>query len=78
MAVKLRLARFGKRGQPLYRLVAVDEHKKRNGKTIEDLGLYDPHKTEGKVNIKIDRVKYWVSVGATPTSTVSSLLSKSL
>ncbi len=72
MAVKIRLARFGKRGHALYRLVAIDEHKKRDGSAVETLGNYDPHTR--KLEIKNDRLKYWLSVGAKPTKTVSDLL----
>ncbi|MBI3559106.1 30S ribosomal protein S16 [Candidatus Gottesmanbacteria bacterium] len=78
MAVKLRLARFGKTGYALYRLVAIDEHKKRDGKAVEVLGTYDPHqkiKSE-KLKIKSDRLDYWLSVGAKPTETVARLLKK--
>lgn len=74
MAVKIRLARFGKRNQPLYRLVAIDEHKKRDGVAIEILGQYDPAKTKNKVEVKIDRIRYWLSVGAKPSETVKHLL----
>lgn len=74
MAVKIRLARFGKTNQPLYRVVAIDEHKQRNGRAIETLGTYDPHKSNGKLTIKKDRVDYWISVGAQPTDTVKNLL----
>ena len=76
MAVKLRLARFGKRNQPLYRLVAIDEHKKRNGRAIEILGTYDPNKTANKLEAEMNRVNYWISVGATPSDTVRQMLAK--
>lgn len=76
MAVKLRLARFGKTGHALYRLVAIDEHKKRNGKAMEIIGNYDPHKTAQKLILKKDRLDYWLSVGAKPTETVAWLLKK--
>lgn len=74
MAVKLRLSRVGKKGHALYRVIAIDEHKKRDGQAIEILGQYDPHATSGKINIKKERVTYWLSVGATPTATVARLL----
>lgn len=76
MAVKLRLARFGKRNKPLYRLVAIDEHKKRNGAAIEILGTYDPNNKDNKMVVNKTRVNYWLSVGATPTETVMQLLKK--
>lgn len=74
MAVKIRLARFGKTNQPLYRVVAIDEHKQRNGRAVETLGTYNPHKTDQKLVIKADRLKYWLSVGAQPTETVKHLI----
>ena len=74
MAVKLRLARFGKKNKPFYRLVAIDEHKKRNGQAIEILGTYDPALTESKITFDNTRVNYWLSVGATPSDTVRQLL----
>lgn len=76
MAVKIRLARFGKTGKAVYRLVAIDEHFKRNGRAIEVLGTYNPHgqTPEEKLKVKADRVKYWLSVGAKPTETAANLL----
>lgn len=76
MAVKIRLARTGKTNQPFYRVVAIDEHQKRDGRAIEILGAYDPHKTKGKLSMKKDRLDYWLSVGAKPTATVSNLITK--
>jgi len=60
----------------MYRLVAIDEHFKRNGKAVEILGTYNPHEKvkSQKLKVKSDRVKYWLSVGAKPTETVASLL----
>lgn len=74
MAVKIRLARIGKTNQALYRVVVIDEHKQRNGQTIETVGSYDPHQTAGKLQINQARIDYWVSVGAKPTPTVANLL----
>ena len=76
MAVKLRLARFGKTGHAMYRLVAIDEHKKRNGRAVDTLGSYDPHKKENKLTVDQEKLKYWLSVGAKPTETVAHLLKK--
>lgn len=74
MAVKIRLARFGKVGKAFYRLVAIDEHLKRQGKAIEFLGTYDPHANAEKLKVKNDRLNYWLSVGAKPTKTVNELI----
>lgn len=74
MAVKIRLARFGKTNKPFYRVIAIDEHKQRGGRVIEMLGTYDPHQIKQKLSVKKDRVDYWLSVGAQPTATVANLL----
>lgn len=74
MAVKIRLTRVGKRGQSLYRVVAIDEHKKSGGSAIEIIGHYNPADPDNRVKIKIDRLDYWLSVGAQPSATVKHLL----
>lgn len=72
--VKLKLARFGAKKKPFYRIVAADSHGKRDGRFIELIGTYDPMINPPAVILKDDRVKYWLSVGAQPTDTVRSLL----
>lgn len=74
MAVRIRLARRGKKSAPFYHIVAADEKKARDGKFIEVLGTYDPRNKEKKIVAKKDRVEYWIKNGATPTETVSKLL----
>lgn len=78
MAVKLRLARFGARKQPFYRLVAADGRAPRDGRFIEKLGTYDPKRDPAVVELKHERVEYWLSVGAQPSPTVKNLLDKHL
>ncbi len=79
MAVRLRLKRFGRRNHPTYRLTAVDRAKPRDGQVLEELGFYDPvnKDTDKQLSVKKERVEYWLSVGATPSDTVRSLLKKS-
>lgn len=77
MAVKIRLARFGKTGKPAYRIVAIDEHKQRNGRSLEILGTYDPIANPAKTILNKERINYWISVGAKPTETVAQLIKKS-
>lgn len=72
--VKLRLARFGAKKRPFYRIVAADSHGKRDGRYIELLGTYDPLKDPPEVKINGDRVKYWLSVGAQASDIVASLI----
>jgi len=79
MAVKLRMKRLGNTHRPYYRVVSVDERRKRDGRVIEELGTYNPlDKSEAdQVKLKLDRCAYWLSVGAQPSDTVASLLKRS-
>jgi small subunit ribosomal protein S16 len=70
----IRLARFGKKKQPFYRIVVLDKRKPRNGRTVEVIGTYDPLKNPSLINLDAERVKYWLSVGAQPSDTVRSFL----
>lgn len=83
--VKLRLARYGTKKKPFYRLVAADSRKARDGKFLEILGTYDPQNLtrskqssdrpeRGVVEIKSDRVTYWLKNGAQMSDTVKSIL----
>jgi len=74
LAVKLRLRRMGKKKQPIYKVVAADVRSPRDGKFIEALGLYNPLTDPHTIEIKEDRVLYWLDNGAQPTNTVKSLL----
>lgn len=76
MAVKLRLRRMGKKKQPIYKVVAADSRSPRDGKFLEAIGLYNPLTNPSTIDIKEDRAMYWLNVGAQPTNTVKSLLSK--
>ena len=76
MAVKIRLRRMGKKRQPIYKVVAADERSPRDGKFIEAIGVYNPITNPATIDIKEDRALYWLGVGAQPTTTVKSLLSK--
>ena len=74
MAVKLRLRRMGKKKQPIYKVVAADVRSPRDGKFLEVVGLYNPLTDPHTIEIKEDRVLYWLDNGAQPTNTVKSLL----
>lgn len=76
MAVKLRLRRMGKKKQPIYKIVAADARSPRDGKFLESLGFYNPLTNPHSIDIKEDRVNYWLDNGAQPTNTVKSLLSQ--
>ena len=70
--LKIRLQRTGKRGQAYFRVVVLEHTTKPKGKYLEFLGSYDPHKNE--LSVKEDRIKYWLSVGASLSETVNNLL----
>ena len=76
MAVKIRLARYGKKNRPFYRVVAADSQYATCGRFIEQLGTYDPVPEKPEVKLKEDRVKYWLGVGAKPSDTVASLIKR--
>jgi small subunit ribosomal protein S16 len=72
----IRLARIGARKQPHYRVVVIDKERARNGRSVEVVGLYNPRTNPTTIDLKRDRIDYWVSKGAQLSETVSRLLSK--
>lgn len=76
MAVKIRLRRMGAKKAPFYRIVVADSRYPRDGRFIEEVGVYDPTKEPSVVQIDTEKVKKWLANGAQPTDTVRSLLKK--
>ena len=77
MAVKLRLKRVGTRNTPVYRIVATDKRNNRDGRPIEEIGTYQPLISDNpNFSIDLERVDYWLSVGAKPSDTVNSFIRK--
>ena len=76
MSVKIRLARHGTKKKPFYRIVVADNESPRDGKFLEVVGTYNPLMDPAEVNLKDERVKYWMDQGAIPTGTVKNLLKK--
>ncbi len=74
--VKIRLRRFGKRNTPIYRVVVADKRSPRDGRIIEEIGTYDPLLKNNNFTLKLDRVDYWLGVGAQPSDTVASFIKK--
>nr|YP_010596606.1 ribosomal protein S16 [Chrysotila carterae]WAK83242.1 ribosomal protein S16 [Chrysotila carterae] len=72
--LKLRLKRYGRKGQPCYRIVAMDSRTKRDGKVIEELGFYNPITSE--THLKYDKIIFRLKSGAQPTETVKNILAK--
>ena len=65
---------MGKVHAPFYRVVVVDQRKKRDGRVIEEIGTYDPTRTPSHISIKGERAQYWLGVGAQPSEPVLKLL----
>ncbi len=76
MAVKIRLARYGAKKRPFYRIVVADGECRRDGRFLEIVGTYNPIPDPARVELKNDRLQYWIQQGATPTDTVKSILKK--
>ncbi|MDK6596520.1 30S ribosomal protein S16, partial [Escherichia coli] len=74
MATKIRLKRFGKKFYAFYRVVVADSRVKRDGKVIEEIGVYDPNKQPSLIQINSERAQYWLGVGAQPSEPVLNLL----
>jgi len=78
MALKIRLQRHGASHRPFYRLVVTEATARRDGRFVEVLGTYEPQakRATDELNLKVDRIDYWKSVGAKPTDTAASLIRK--
>ena len=76
MATKIRLQRHGRKSYAFYPIVVADSRAPRDGRFIERIGSYNPNTNPATISLDFDRALYWVSVGAQPTDTVRSILSK--
>ncbi len=76
--VRIRMKRMGRRHKPFYRINAVEKRTQRDGVVIEELGWYNPLEKDAAkaVNLKEDRIKHWISLGAQPSDTVRDMLAK--
>jgi len=72
--LKLRLKRLGKKKSPIYRVVVADIRSPRDGRFVEEIGVYDPNQEPSYVKIDADAAKKWLANGAQPTETVAKLL----
>ena len=73
MAVKIRLTRLGKKKAPFYRIQVADSRSPRDGRFIEEIGLYDPTQDPSLIRIDEEKAKKWLADGAKPTDTVAKL-----
>ena len=72
----IRLKRMGARKQPHYRVIVIEKARARDGRPVEVVGTYNPRSAEAPVNLKRDRIEYWVSKGAQMSDRVQKLVSK--
>jgi len=72
----IRLARFGARKQPYYRVVVIEKERARNGRSVEVVGTYNPRTNPASVDLKRERIDYWTSKGAQLSDRVAVLLKK--
>jgi small subunit ribosomal protein S16 len=70
----IRLARIGKTKKPFYRVVVIDKRRPRNGRFVEIVGTYDPLKNPAEIKLEVERIQYWMGLGAQPSDTVRSFL----
>ena len=77
MATKIRLKRLGKIRSPHYRIVVMDSRAKRDGRAIEEIGLYHPKNDPSVIQVDSERAQYWLGVGAQPTEAVVALFKRS-
>jgi len=77
VAVKIRLKRLGKIRAPHYRIVVMDARQKRDGRAIEEIGLYHPKNDPSLIQVNSERAQYWLGVGAQPTEAVVALFKRS-
>ncbi|GGJ07944.1 30S ribosomal protein S16 [Alicyclobacillus cellulosilyticus] len=76
MAVKIRLKRMGAKKRPFYRVVVADSRSPRDGRVIEEIGTYNPLTDPAQVNIDVEKALKWLQIGAQPSDTARSLLSR--
>lgn len=76
MAVKIRLKRMGSKRKPFYRIVVADSHFSRDGRSIEQLGYYNPVSEPIELKVDEDKAIDWMTKGAKPSDTVRNLFSK--
>lgn len=78
MAVRIRLKKMGRLHRPFFRVCAMDARSPRGGRVIEELGTYDPMiiETDARTSLNVERIDYWLSVGARPTEKVGVLIKK--
>jgi small subunit ribosomal protein S16 len=76
MALKIKLARFGAVHKPIYRVVIAEARSRRDGASVEQIGSYQPRRSDVPLSLDLARIDYWMSKGAIPTDTVKGLIKR--
>ena len=76
MATKIRLRRKGAKKKPFFRIVVADSRSPRDGRTIEEIGYYNPNVNPAEIKVDVEAAQKWLATGAQPSDTVRSLLKK--
>jgi small subunit ribosomal protein S16 len=74
--VKIRMTRTGAKKRPYYRVMAIDERKRRDGRPLEFLGTYDPKPEVEVINLRMDAIEAWIAKGAQMSDAVRNLMKK--
>ena len=72
--VKIRLRRMGAKKAPFYRIIVADSRSPRDGRCIEEIGVYNPLTEPATINVDVEKAQTWIKNGAQPTDTVRGLL----
>jgi len=77
MATRIRLARHGAKKQPFYRIIVTDSRAPRDGRRLDQVGIYDPSRNPSRVEFQRDKLSHWLRLGAQPSATVAQLIKRS-
>jgi len=76
MATRIRLARHGAKKQPFYRIIVTDSRAPRDGRRLDQVGIYDPNRKPSRVEFQRDKLSHWLRLGAQPSATVAQLIKR--
>jgi small subunit ribosomal protein S16 len=76
MATKIRLARHGAKKHPFYRIIVTDSRAPRDGRRLDQVGIYDPSHKPSRVEFQQDKLSHWLRLGAQPSATVAQLIKR--
>lgn len=77
MATRIRLARHGAKKQPFYRIIVTESRAPRDGRRLDQVGIYDPSRNPSRVEFQRDKLSHWLRLGAQPSATVAQLIKRS-